>query len=175
MPSRFLSLPTELRNRIYALVFKDDTSGTTIDLSKAREHVPQVALTRVNKQIHDETLDMYCEATTDFWSKHSLGIQIDSSGTNYRRCRCEDDIPKQLDCLHNESGFGVMITKLTFTFNTKQDGPYDESVRISLEVDGKGGAKWTHENKLSGEGFGTLFYNVGMSSILKLSRQGKSH
>lgn len=75
-PSRLLSLPAELRNKIYEYVFIS-TVGTPISRASGypeSTHWPQDsdhALVMVNRQIHDETIAMYYDSFQTppvFWS-----------------------------------------------------------------------------------------------------------
>ena len=111
MAFRFLDLPPELRNRVYTFVYLDN-STRSMDIFNAYEHVPKVALTRVSKQLRNETFGMYHEATAQFWSNHELSMSIDCASTSKRRR--EDDIHHQLIRLHNESGTEMIVKSLTF-------------------------------------------------------------
>ena len=59
---RFLDLPAELRNNIYELVtiHKEYKESSPIrPLEHKRQHIPSLAITRVSKQLRQETLPMF--------------------------------------------------------------------------------------------------------------------
>jgi len=66
-PFKFLELPSELRNKIYSLVFKDAPEVLDLDPDNFRNIHRNMSLFQVSKQVHDE-------ASHNFYSTHTIRI-----------------------------------------------------------------------------------------------------
>lgn len=82
-PCRLLSLPAELRNRIYHLAFGQNVFEEHIKLfARPQELLDSASLLRTCKQIYEETRGIYTRAREEFYSENKFEIDgtQDSSG-----------------------------------------------------------------------------------------------
>jgi len=76
MPFRLLDLPPELRNRIYTCIIEDITMPPSTDVFSALQFLPDPTITAVSRQIRSESLGLFRQATTEFWSTHNFYLTI---------------------------------------------------------------------------------------------------
>ena len=147
---RFLDLPSELRNRMYEHAFPMSSGYKAINVFDAVEKLQRVALVRVNRQLRHESLNLYREATTNFWNTYILHIAID--------CMCKGKYPQEYSVLaelKKKSGQGARIRTLTFHIkfqvrsfsyaSTPTDG--ECNIQIDLTLDRKLGVRASCEVK----------------------------
>lgn len=75
---RFLDLPPELRNRIYACLFEEDDLPRGLDILKWEPHLPNPSITAVYRQVRSESLALLEEATINYWKNHEWIFYIDA-------------------------------------------------------------------------------------------------
>lgn len=75
--SPFMNLPRELRDRIYDRYFEAD-APEEVALSKAKDYIPDPAITLVSRQIHVETLELLGQTRRAFWEYRKLVAHIDT-------------------------------------------------------------------------------------------------
>ena len=92
-----LSLPRELRNRIYELLFPQHSDpDAEVDLLTARP--PEAALVKTCHKTHDEANLMYRASYRDFWnSNFVVDLVREENGKNVNHARCASQIVASMD------------------------------------------------------------------------------
>ncbi|KAK5171028.1 uncharacterized protein LTR77_004172 [Saxophila tyrrhenica] len=80
-PFPFLSLPPDLRNQIYPLIFSPSLlpTGQTLPLLTAAAVHLRPSLSQVNRQLRNETLQLYHDWTAPFWRHNTFTIRLGSN------------------------------------------------------------------------------------------------
>lgn len=78
-PVHFFRLSPELRNKVYGYYFEDPYENADVNFLEACKFqlAPHADLTLVCKQLRCETLGLYRQATTEFWTGHAFFVGID--------------------------------------------------------------------------------------------------
>ena len=138
MPFRFLDLPGELRNKIYAFIFEDAYEATDLHLLVTPCYYSTTALTTVSQQIRTETLELYKQAARTYWASHSFYIEVD----------CEDSRDLVEDQYHEATRLpkGVIVQGMSFWFSSaalSASPGHALYAKLSIHLDVGGNVVWT--------------------------------